>query len=158
MDAMTNISVVDYLNQAITRETEAIVFYSTHAAVQDRSWGLGKLAGQTMDRAKGEMHHLDEFTDRLTELNGTLDAERVLRPIRIGSSPLEQMRIVLDLEAEAIELYNKAIMECCSAGDNASRALFEAILKDEVEHHQYAAQAIEQAMLMTEANWVSTLA
>jgi bacterioferritin len=46
----------------------------------------------------------------------------------------EQLSNDLDLELDAVTVLNAAIGDAVAASDNASRELFEMILKDEEEH------------------------
>ncbi len=47
---------------------------------------------------------------------------------------MEQLRLDLSLEAEAIPRLNRGIAAATAAGDNGTRELFETILVDEEEH------------------------
>jgi bacterioferritin len=46
----------------------------------------------------------------------------------------EQLQSDLTLEVDAVKMYNEAIQVAVEARDNASRELFEGILKNEEEH------------------------
>jgi antitoxin component of MazEF toxin-antitoxin module len=55
-------------------------------------------------------------------------------PLTIGQDVKAQLRNDLDLELKAVVMYNEAITVATEAGDNASRELFERLLKDEEQH------------------------
>ena len=54
--------------------------------------------------------------------------------LTIGKNVKEQLESDLKLEIGAVALYNEAIRIAREEGDNASRELFERLLKDEEEH------------------------
>jgi bacterioferritin len=54
-----------------------------------------------------------------------------MNPVRIGEDPIEQHRLDLSLEVDAIERLNNAISLCREKGDNGTRELLEGILRDE---------------------------
>ena len=54
--------------------------------------------------------------------------------IAVGQSVKEQLANDLKLEIGAVEMYNKAVKLAQEAADNASRELFERLLKDEEAH------------------------
>jgi bacterioferritin len=58
-------------------------------------------------------------------------------PIKIGKNVKGQLDNDLALELAAVHHLNSAIRQAVEVGDNASRALFEEILKDEEEHVDY---------------------
>ena len=56
-----------------------------------------------------------------------------LNPVRVGEDPIEQHKLDLALEVDAIERLNEAIALCREKGDNGTRELLEGILRDEEE-------------------------
>jgi bacterioferritin len=54
--------------------------------------------------------------------------------LSVGKNVKEQLESDLKLEIEAVALYNAAVRTARDEGDNASRELFERLLKDEEEH------------------------
>jgi bacterioferritin len=54
--------------------------------------------------------------------------------LTIGKNVKEQLESDLKLEISAVKLYNDAVRLARDEGDNASRELFERLLKDEEEH------------------------
>jgi bacterioferritin len=51
--------------------------------------------------------------------------------VRVGEDPVEQHKLDLGVETEAIARLNEAIALCRKKGDNGTRELFEEILKGE---------------------------
>ncbi len=56
-----------------------------------------------------------------------------LNPVRVGEEPVEQHKLDLELEFEAVERLNQAIALCRDAADNGTRELLEDILTNEEE-------------------------
>jgi bacterioferritin len=54
--------------------------------------------------------------------------------LTIGPNVKAQLEADLKLELAAVAMYNKAVKVSRDEGDNASRELFERLLKDEEEH------------------------
>ena len=54
--------------------------------------------------------------------------------LTIGKNVREQIESDLKLEIGAVAMYNGFVQLCREEGDNASRELFERLLKDEEEH------------------------
>jgi bacterioferritin len=54
--------------------------------------------------------------------------------LTIGKNVKEQLESDLKLEVGAVALYNEAVRIAREEGDNASRELFDRLLKDEEEH------------------------
>ena len=74
--------------------------------------------------------------DRILFLEGTPNMSDI-GPIKVGATVKAQFESDLALEMRASKQLNEAIEIAVAAGDNASRALFEEILKDEEHHVDY---------------------
>lgn len=70
--------------------------------------------------------------ERILFLDGIPNMQR-LSPVRVGEEPVEQHRVDLELELEAVERINIAIALCRDRGDNGTRELLDEILEDEEE-------------------------
>lgn len=127
-----NPEIIELLNDVLTAELTAINQYFIHAKMQD-NWGYGNLAEATRAESIDEMKHAEKVIERILYLEGTPNLQR-LSPLRVGESAVEQLRLDLALEAEAIPRLNAGIAAAVAAGDNGTRELFEAILVDEEEH------------------------
>jgi bacterioferritin len=69
----------------------------------------------------------------IVRIDGTPSMTELLH-ISIGKNVKEQLEGDLKLEIAAVEMYNSAVEVCRAEGDNASRELFERLLKDEEAH------------------------
>jgi bacterioferritin len=78
-----------------------------------------------------------------------------LYPLRIGQNVREMMENDLQVEYEAVPRLNKAINAAVAAGDNGSRDLFEAILKDEEEHVDYLEAQLHMIKEMGYENYLA---
>ena len=123
--------VIESLNAVLTSELTAINQYFIHHRMCD-NWGYARLSSNKRKESIDEMKHADRVIERILFLDGTPNMQR-LSPVRVGEDPIEQHRLDLALELEAVERLNKAITLCASKGDNGSRELLESILKEEEE-------------------------
>ena len=123
--------VIDALNGVLTAELTAINQYFIHAKMCE-NWGYQKLAKNKREESIGEMKDADEVMDRILYLEGVPNMQR-LNPVGVGEDPVEQHRLDLALETDAIKRLNEAIKVCRDQGDNGTRELLEKILEGEEE-------------------------
>jgi bacterioferritin len=76
------------------------------------------------------MKDADSVIHRILYLEGVPNMQR-LNPVRVGEDPIEQHRLDLALETEAIKRLNDAIALCHEKGDHGTRELLEEILEGE---------------------------
>jgi bacterioferritin len=126
-----NDQVIAKLNEALREELTAINQYFVHAEMC-HNWGYHRLGQYIRKQSIGEMKHAEEILERVL----FLDAKPAMDPLplSIGVDVRAQLRNDLDLELKAVVMYNDAVKIAAEAGDNASRELFERLLKDEEEH------------------------
>ena len=125
-------TVIKHLNRALKGEFTAIHQYIVHAEMCD-NWGYTKLGAFIKLQAIGEMGHAEQFIERILFLEG-VPGMGELQPLNVGQNVKEQLTNDLQLEYEAIGILNTAVKDSVAASDNASRELFERVLKDEEEH------------------------
>ena len=121
--------VIEALNDVLTAELTAINQYFVHAKMCE-NWGYLKLRAKKHEESIEEMKHADAVIERILFLDGTPNLQR-LNPIRVGEDPIEQHRVDLALELEAVDRLNKAIGLARDKADNGTRELLEGILRDE---------------------------
>ncbi len=126
-----NDQIIEALNAVLTAELTAINQYFVHHKMCE-NWGYQKLSKKKYEEALEEMKDADNVIDRLLYLDGVPNMQR-LSPVRVGEDPVEQHKLDLAVETEAIERLNEAIALCRERGDNGTRELFEEILKGEEE-------------------------
>jgi len=123
--------ILDVLNEILTAELTAINQYFIHAKMC-ANWGYQRLAKKKREESIDEMKDADAVIERILYLDGVPNMQR-MNPVRIGEDAIEQHRLDLALEVEAVARYNRAIALARDKGDNGTRALLERILQSE-EH------------------------
>ena len=123
--------ILEALNEILTAELTAINQYFIHAKMC-ANWGYHRLAKKKRDESIDEMKDADAVIDRILYLEGVPNMQR-LNPVRVGETAIEQHKLDLALETEAIKRLNDAIRLCGEKGDNGTRALLEKLLGGE-EH------------------------
>ena len=124
-------AIIEAMNEVLTAELTAINQYFIHHKMSE-NWGYERLAKKKREESIEEMKHADSIIGRILYFDGIPNMQR-LSPIRIGENPVEQHKLDLALETEAVARLNKAIALCRDKGDNGSRELLEDILVNEEE-------------------------
>ena len=131
---MTTQKLKDLLNAAIAREIQVSVQYMwqhvqwmgvDHFAVSDR---FKEIAVQ-------EMKHAEKIAERLWYLGGIPTTKPA--PINVGGELWEMVDLDIKAELEAIELYKKIENVADAEKDPTTRFIFESILEDEEDHHDF---------------------
>ncbi len=136
-----NDQVIAQLNQALKEELTAINQYFLHAEMC-HNWGYHKLGDYIRKQSIDEMKHAEELIERLLFLDATPKMEYM--SLSVGTNVKEQLEADLKLETNAVEMYNAAVKISREAGDDASRALFSELLKDEEEHVDWLEAQLQQ--------------
>jgi bacterioferritin len=126
-----NDEVIAMLNEVLTSELTAINQYFIHSKMCD-DWGFPKLGKKKREESIEEMHHADKVIARILFLEGVPNMQRYF-PVRVGEDPIEQHRLDLELEYDAVKRLNDGIALCRDRGDNGTRELLESILEQEEE-------------------------
>jgi bacterioferritin len=124
--------VITELNAALKEELTAINQYFLHAEMCE-NWKYDKLGEYIKKQSIGEMKHAEMLIERILFLDATPSMSEPMQ-INVGKNVKEQIASDLKLELEAVEMYNRAVRIAQEEGDNASRELFEILLKDEEDH------------------------
>jgi len=138
-----NEEVLKCLGESLRAELTAINQYFLHSKMCE-NWGYFRLAGYYRKESIEEMVHAEKLMNRILFLDGTPNMTD-LGPIRVGTNVKMQFENDMALELEAVQQLNRAIKVSTAAGDNASRALFEEILRqeeDQVDHLEGQLHAI----------------
>jgi bacterioferritin len=137
-----NPKVIAALNEALKEELSAINQYFIHAEMCD-NWHYKVLGGYIKKQSIDEMKHAEMLIERILFLDGTPTMTEALQ-LTIGKNVREQIQSDLKLEVEAVALYNAAVRLARDEGDNASRELFERLLRDEEEHVDWLEAQVHQ--------------
>jgi len=136
-----NEQVIAKLNEALREELTAINQYFVHAEMC-HNWGYHRLGTEIRKQSIGEMKHAEELMERVIFLDGTPTMQPLA--LTIGKDVRSQLQNDLNLELNAVKMYNDAVRVAREAGDNASRELFERLLKDEEEHVDFLEMQLHQ--------------
>ena len=124
--------IIELLNEVLTAELTAVNQYFGHSRIQ-KNWGYTRLADHSYEESIDEMKHADTLIERILYLEGMPNLQR-LGSVRLGENPVEQFRLDLEVEREAVERLNSGIALCVSLGDNGTRELLADMLTSEEDH------------------------
>jgi bacterioferritin len=127
-----NPKVIAALNEALKEELTAINQYFLHAEMCE-NWHYSKLAEHIRIESIDEMRHAEAIIERILFLDGLPNMTETMQ-ISVGSNVKTQIESDLKLEINAVAMYNRFVELARTEGDNASRELFERLLKDEETH------------------------
>jgi bacterioferritin len=147
-----NPKVIEALNDALADELSAINQYMVHSEMCD-NWGYERLHKLVEKRAVDEMKHAEKHIGRIIFLEGTPIVTH-LKDIHIGADVAAQFRNDLAGETGAVKTYNAAIKLCVDLGDNGTRELLDAILKDEEAHIDWLEAQLDQISQMGIQNYL----
>ena len=137
-----NPKVIAELNAALKEELTAISQNFLHAEMCE-NWKYEKLAKFIKKQSIDEMKHAEILMERILFLDGTPSLTELLQ-IKVGQNVKEQIENDLKLELNAVTMYNHSIQIARDEGDNASRDLFERLLKDEESHADWLEAQLHQ--------------
>jgi len=137
-----NPKVIAALNEALKEELTAINQYFLHAEMCE-NWHYTRLGDYIKKQSIDEMKHAEVLIERILFLDATPNMTETMK-LTIGQSVKDQLQSDLNLEINAVGMYNRAVEICREAGDNASRELFERLLKDEEQHVDWLEAQIHQ--------------
>jgi bacterioferritin len=123
--------VIKVLGDVLAAELTAINQYFVHYKLCE-GWGYKKLAAKKKEESIEEMRDADAIMTRIIFFNGIPNMQR-MNPVKVGEDPIEQHKVDLQLELDAVKRLNAGIAVCVAKGDNGTRELLEGILKGE-EH------------------------
>ena len=123
--------VIEALNEVLSAELTAINQYFIHHKMCE-DWGYKRLSAKKREESIEEMHHADHVIERILFLDGVPNMQR-LSPVRVGEDAIEQHKLDLALELDAVKRLNEGVALARKKGDNGTRDLLEGILKEEEE-------------------------
>lgn len=126
-----NDEVITVLNEVLTSELTAINQYFIHSKMCE-DWGFHKLAAKKREESIEEMKHADIIIARILFLEGVPNMQRYF-PVKVGEDAIEQHRLDLEVEYDAVKRLNAGIATCVEKRDNGTRDLLEMILQEEEE-------------------------
>jgi bacterioferritin len=100
------------------------------------------------------MKHADRVIERILFLDGIPNLQR-LGSVRVGEDPLEQHKLDLELELEAIKRLNEGIALCADKRDGGTRELLEHVLEDEEDSVDWLEAQLHLASEVGKENYLS---
>ncbi len=137
--------IIEALNDVLTAELTAINQYFIHHKMCE-NWGYTKLSAKKYEESIEEMKHADKVIERILFFDGVPNMQR-LSNVNVGEDPIEQHKVDLALEMDAVERLNKGVALAREKGDNGTRELFERILIEEeesIDWHEAQLHQVEQ--------------
>lgn len=131
---MTSEKLKDLLNRAIAREVQVSVQYMWQH-VQWMGVEHFAISEKLKEIAVAEMKHAEKIAERLWYLGGVPTTKPA--PIEVGDEVWEMVDNDIKAEEEAIELYKEIEKVAEAEGDPTTRFIFESILEDEEDHHDF---------------------
>jgi bacterioferritin len=99
------------------------------------------------------MKHAEAIIERLLFLDATPQMEYM--ELKVGQNVKGQLEADLQLEVNAVAMYNKAVQIAREAGDDQSRELFSTLLKDEELHVDWLEAQMHQIKEMGYERYLS---
>lgn len=131
---MTSKKLLDLLNKSIAREIQVSVQYMW----QHVQW-LGPVHYAISDKfqeiAIEEMKHAEKIAERLWYLGGVPTTKPA--QINVGGNMWAMIDNDIKAELDAMNLYREVIDTACKENDNTTKFIFEEILEQEEDHHDF---------------------
>jgi len=145
--------IIEVLNAVLTSELTAINQYFIHSKMC-ADWGYQALKKKKYEESIEEMKHADAVIDRILYLGGVPNMQRY-NPVRVGEDAVEQHRVDLELEIDAVKRLNDGIKLCHEKGDAGSRDLLEKILASEEEGIHWLEAQLHQVDEIGKPNYLA---
>jgi len=145
--------MIERLNARLADELTAINQYMVHSEMCD-NWGYQRLHEVIEKRAIAEMKHAEKLIARILFLEG-IPIVSTLKKMNIGPDVNKQFQSDRGLEFSAIKSYNEDIQFATEQGDNGTRELLAAILKDEEDHIDIIEAQLDQMKQMGIENYLA---
>lgn len=124
---------IQLLNKGVADELQAVHQYMYfHFHLHDQ--GFGPLAALFKRIAISEMMHVEQLAERILFLKGDVEMQ-LAGPVEKITEPEAILAKAMAMEHEAVDVYNKAAIECAANADAASKQMFEEMVADEEGHY-----------------------
>jgi bacterioferritin len=141
-----NDKIIEKINFLLADELTAVSQYMVQAEMC-ANWGYKELAEAIEKRAIDEMKHAEKHIGRILFLEG-MPVVSELNKMHIGEDVEAHHKNDWDSENGATQAYNEAIRLAVEVGDNGTREMLEAILKDEEDHIDWIEAQLDQIKQM----------
>lgn len=129
--SITREQLIDYLNEDLAREYQAIIAYVVYSqAIKGASFM--PIAKELEVHAAEELAHALTIAKQIDYLGGTVTA--VPKVVKTSEDSREMLRFDLDNEAETIRAYRDRVRQCEVLGEFAIAEHIREILMEEQDH------------------------
>lgn len=128
----TDPRTIGWLSRALTHELGAVQQYLAQGVLA-RLWGEDALARSLEKNAQDELRHAQVLMEHLIYA-GVAPAAGQIAPARLGRTPSDCRESNRLLETQAVRLYQQALAHAQRVRDAARAAVFEGLLREELEH------------------------
>lgn len=145
--------VISFLNEHLTAELTLLNQYFLNYKMLE-NWALGGLAKVFKDLSFEEMSDAEHLIERILFLEGHPNLQR-LGNLQIGQDPIEQLRIALDAEYEAISRLRQGVELAVDAGDHGTREMLAEMLHEEEGHADFLESQLDVVERIGPQNYLS---
>lgn len=138
---MVSKELLDLLNEALAREIQVSIQYMWQH-VQWRGVKGFAVREELRKIAIEEMRHAEAIAERIFYLGGTPTTKP--KEIVVGKTLREMIEQDARDEENAIKLYKEIIEKARKENDITTATIFEGILKEEEEHHDFFTSLLEE--------------
>lgn len=131
---------IEILNQALGNELIAIHQYLIHSKILNEG-ALYKLGSAARKSSMEEMHHADKIMDRIFYMGG-LPKINPISGLNFVDDPEKMLNKDLELEQDAVQLYQNSIKELETNKDFGSAEILRQLLKEEEGHVDWLEQQL----------------
>lgn len=138
--------IIALLNDVLTAELTAINQYFLHARLCHH-FGFERLYEKIRAESIEEMKHADVLIERILYLDGLPNLQRYTK-VNVGQTVPEMFQLDLAVEYDAVKRFNAGIDAAQKAGDNGTRDILQAMLREEEAHVDWL-ETQQEAMKQT---------
>ncbi len=136
---LTREKLVDFLNQDLAREFQAIIAYVNYSQVL-KGAAYMNIAAELEKHAGEELAHAIILSNQIDYLGGM--PTTVPKPVKTSEKAEDMLRFDLDNENETIRNYRRRVKQCDELGEFATAEHIREILLDEQDHQIALATAL----------------
>jgi bacterioferritin len=129
--SLTRKQLIDYLNEDLAREYQAIIAYVNYSQVL-KGAAYMNIADELAVHATEELAHALKISNAIDYLGGMPTVEP--KPVKTSEKAEEMLRFDLDNEKETIRQYRRRLKQCEELNEYALSETIRTILVDEQDH------------------------
>ena len=129
--SLTRKQLIDYLNEDLAREYQAIIAYVNYSQVL-KGAAYMNIADELAVHAAEELAHALKISNAIDYLGGMPTVKP--KPVKTSEKAEEMLRFDLDNEKETIRQYRRRLKQCEELNEYALSETIRTILVDEQDH------------------------